>query len=136
MRLIGWDYSSDAHYCVTICTKNKRYYFGKIVDGEMRLSTLGMVAHQCWLNILSHFPHVDIDEFIIMPNHVHGIIIIKNPVETQNFVSLQQNKHLKEMQNVAPLQQNNDSNEAQDVAPQSKNSNSKETQNFASLQQH
>ena len=93
-RLKKWDYGWNAPYFVTICTKNMEHYFGKIVDGEMRLSDIGGIAQQCWCEIPDHFPFVILDAFVIMPNHVHGIIIINkiddgHNVETQNFASLQ-----------------------------------------------
>lgn len=77
-RLRGWDYASDASYFVTICTKNKQHFFGKIIDGKMRLNALGEIANQCWLEIPRHFKDTQLDEFIIMPNHVHGILILHN----------------------------------------------------------
>jgi REP element-mobilizing transposase RayT len=62
---------------------------GKIVSGKMRLSGLGKAAGRCWQEIPSHFPFVKLDEFIIMPNHIHGIIVIDKDVGTQNFAFLQ-----------------------------------------------
>lgn len=50
--------------------------FGKIVDGTMSLSECGRIVDECWHEIPGHFPHVELDEFVIMPNHVHGIIIV------------------------------------------------------------
>ena len=50
--------------------------FGKIVDDAMQLNDAGIIVDQCWLNIPNHFPRVDLDAFIVMPNHVHGIIVI------------------------------------------------------------
>lgn len=61
---------------MTICTKDKKCYFGKIVNGDMHLSSVGAVVKECWLAIPEHFPFVTLDEYVIMPNHVHGIIII------------------------------------------------------------
>lgn len=100
-RLCGWDYSSCGYYFVTICTNNRIEYFGEILkcnNGEysMALSTIGKNVRDCWLAIPEHFPDVKLDAWIIMPNHVHGIIKIdkkqnhcNNPVETQNFAPLQ-----------------------------------------------
>jgi REP element-mobilizing transposase RayT len=90
-RLAEYDYNQPGFYFVTICTKDKKFYFGKIVDYEMVLNDIGKMAQKFWLEIPEHFPHVQLDEFIIMPNHVHGIIYITeriSPVETQNFASL------------------------------------------------
>jgi REP element-mobilizing transposase RayT len=87
-RLREFDYSTDGYYFVTICTKNHRHFFGEIADGEMRLSEMGKIAQKCWAEIPEHFPFVKLDEFVVMPNHIHGIIIIDHsPVETHNYAS-------------------------------------------------
>jgi len=78
-RYRGYDYSSPGKYFITICTKNKISYFGEVVNGKMILSELGQIAEKFWLEIPGHFPNIDLDEFIIMPDHIHGIIIIKAP---------------------------------------------------------
>ncbi len=77
-RLQSWDYSNSAYYFVTICTKNKEKYFGKIADDKMILNKIGKIAEQFWLEIPSHFPFVILDEFILMPNHIHGILVFEN----------------------------------------------------------
>ncbi|CAN5544097.1 hypothetical protein BH23BAC1_BH23BAC1_45930 [soil metagenome] len=89
-RLQGWDYGSNASYFVTICTKEREHFFGEIADGKMILSELGKCADKCWQEITKHFPFVVLDEYVVMPNHIHGIVIIDKPadVETQNFASL------------------------------------------------
>ena len=98
-RLQHWDYGSDALYFVTICTQNREHYFGEIADGKMQLSETGKMSHRFWFEIPNHFPFVQLGEFVVMPNHVHGIIIIDKTgydgdvrndanVETQNFASL------------------------------------------------
>ena len=91
-RLQNWDYSWNAPYFVTICTQNREHFFGEVVDGEMQLSGIGKIANTYWHEIPQHFPFVNLDAFVVMPNHVHGIVIIdKNDnggVETQNFASL------------------------------------------------
>ena len=76
IRYRGFDYSSPGKYFITICTKNKLPYFGKIENGIMILSDLGLIANKCWREIPCHFPFIKLDEFIIMPDHLHGIIII------------------------------------------------------------
>jgi REP element-mobilizing transposase RayT len=81
-RLKGFDYSAPGKYFITICTKNKIPFFGKICNGEMILSESGIIAHNSWLAIPSHFPSALLDEFIIMPDHIHGIIIIESGVQT------------------------------------------------------
>ncbi|MFM5987826.1 MAG: transposase [Sphaerospermopsis kisseleviana] len=85
IRLKGYDYSQIGAYFVTICTHQRNCLFGEIVDGEMKLNTNGEVAKGCWLSIPRHFQNVELDEFVIMPNHVHGIIIIVNSEAKQDF---------------------------------------------------
>lgn len=75
-RLQTWDYGSNAAYFVTICTKNRQHFFGKIRNGKMQLSDIGRMAHKYWNEIPEHFPFVKLDAFVVMPNHVHGVIII------------------------------------------------------------
>ncbi len=77
VRLKGWDYSSNGAYYITICVKNRKCVFGKKTNGKLILSDLGKTAENCWREIPRHFPFVNLDEFVIMPNHIHGIIIIE-----------------------------------------------------------
>lgn len=76
VRLKGYDYSQAGLYFVTICTHQRLSLFGEIIGSEMMLNAAGMVAKKCWLAIPEHFPMVKLEEFVIMPNHVHGIIQI------------------------------------------------------------
>jgi REP element-mobilizing transposase RayT len=76
IRLRGYDYSREGAYFVTICAQEHLCLFGEVVDGEMRLNDAGRIAKQCWLAIPDHFPHAQLDAFVVMPNHVHGIIVI------------------------------------------------------------
>ncbi len=71
-----WDYARNAAYFVTICTHQRKYFFGDVVHGEMVLSEMGKIAHDCWMEIPNHFPFVKLDGLVVMPNHVHGIIVI------------------------------------------------------------
>ena len=75
-RLAGWDYRNAAAYFVTICTANREMFFGDIKDGVMHLSEAGNVAYECWVDIPNHFPFVRLDAHVVMPNHVHGIVVI------------------------------------------------------------
>ncbi len=76
IRLKGFDYTQEGAYFVTICTQNQACLFGEIVNEQMRLNDVGEVADICWRAIPEHFPRVVLDAFVIMPNHVHGIIWI------------------------------------------------------------
>lgn len=75
-RLRGWDYSNAGYYFVTICTRNREHHFGQIRDGEMHLSAVGEIVACYWREIPKHHANVELDEFMIMPNHVHGIVVI------------------------------------------------------------
>ncbi|MCX7876665.1 MAG: hypothetical protein N2321_10940 [Melioribacteraceae bacterium] len=75
-RLNNWDYSSPWWYYVTINTKNHVEYFGKIENEKMILNELGKIADKYWLEIPNHFSIVELDYYVVMPNHIHGIIII------------------------------------------------------------
>ena len=87
-RLQGWDYGSNAMYFITICTKERVKYFGEIKDGKMILSDTGKLCQDYLYKIPVFSPFVLIDEAIIMPNHLHAIIVIDRPVETFEKTSL------------------------------------------------
>ena len=86
IRLKGYDYTQQGAYFVTICTHQRNCLFGEIVDGEMKLNTNGEIARGSWLSIPRHFQNVELDEFVIMPNHLHGIILIVNNSEVEGEV--------------------------------------------------
>ena len=75
-RLQTWDYSKNGAYFITICTQNREHFFGNIQNGMMQLSEIGKFAERYWLEIPEHFPFVELGNFVVMPNHVHGILII------------------------------------------------------------
>lgn len=81
IRLKNWDYRWPGAYFITICTKNRRHFFGEIIDGKMQLSHVGVIADILWHQIPFHSQNVELDEFVVMPNHIHGIVIIP-PVAT------------------------------------------------------
>ena len=76
IRLRDYDYSQAGAYFVTICTYNKVCLFGKVVDGEMQLNECGRVVEEEWVKTAEIRKNVELNEFIIMPNHIHGIIVI------------------------------------------------------------
>jgi putative transposase len=78
IRLRDFDYSLPGEYFVTICTHNRECIFGEIKGDTMILNTLGVIAKEEWLKTKIIRNEIDLDEFIIMPNHIHGIIIIKD----------------------------------------------------------
>ena len=74
-RLQNYDYSETGYYLVTICTQNKVNYFGEVEKARIQLNDIGQIATDCWQGIPEHFHDTALDEFIVMPNHIHGIII-------------------------------------------------------------
>jgi REP element-mobilizing transposase RayT len=88
IRLKGFDYSGAGHYFVTLCTWNRECFFGCIRGGEMELNEAGRVVEKCWLEIPHHFPHSVVNAFVVMPNHMHGIIAISDLVGAKNFSPL------------------------------------------------
>ncbi len=76
IRLQNWDYGHAAAYFVTICTQNREYCFGEIVNGKMKLSGIGIIADILWYEIKNHTHNIKLGEFVVMPNHVHGIVIL------------------------------------------------------------
>jgi putative transposase len=80
IRLEGYDYSQEGLYFVTICTENRHCIFGNIIDGEMVLNNIGTIAYNTWLETPVIRKNIGLDVFVIMPNHIHGIIIIRRGV--------------------------------------------------------
>ncbi|MCQ2608929.1 MAG: transposase [Bacteroidales bacterium] len=76
IRLKGYDYSSEGLYFITICTQNRIHQFGKIVNGKMIMNTNGEIVNRVWNELSHRFPTVKLHSFIIMPNHIHGIVQI------------------------------------------------------------
>lgn len=79
-RLKEYDYSNPKWYCVTICTQNSKNLFVRILLAKMKMNTCGEIAEKNWKLIEGLNNYIKIDEYIIMPNHIHGIIIINNLV--------------------------------------------------------
>ena len=74
IRLKGSDYSKPGYYFVTVCTRERESIFGKIIDFSMVCNQMGEIVEKVWSELPIHFPKVKTDQFIIMPNHMHGII--------------------------------------------------------------
>jgi putative transposase len=77
IRLRGYDYSQAGGYFITIVAWHRECLFGEVVNGEMKLNEYGKIADECWHAIPEHFPNVELGAYVIMPNHVHGIVIIR-----------------------------------------------------------
>ncbi|WP_036199620.1 transposase [Meiothermus ruber] len=76
VRLKGYDYTQAGAYFITICAQNRECLFGDVVDGEMRLNEIGLIVRDEWLKTAILRPSVVLDEYVVMPNHIHGVIII------------------------------------------------------------
>jgi len=76
IRLDGYDYAQAGAYFVTICTAGRRCLFGQIQNDSMQLNEYGRLVHEAWCNLPDHYPHVALDAFVVMPNHVHMIILL------------------------------------------------------------
>lgn len=76
LRLQGYDYSQSGAYFVTILAYKRHHLFGNIINDTMSYSQIGKTALYCWQEIPKHFPSVELDAFVIMPNHIHGILIL------------------------------------------------------------
>jgi putative transposase len=78
IRLKGYDYSQKGAYFITICTKNRECLFGEIQQEQMNLNDLGRFVYDVWDDLPNHYAHVELDTFVIMPNHIHGIILLSD----------------------------------------------------------
>ena len=78
MRLRGYDYATPGAYFVTVCTQDRVPLFGRIIDGNMAANRLGAVVEDSWAEIPNHYDNVSLDAFVLMPNHVHGVITIED----------------------------------------------------------
>lgn len=97
-RYKGYDYSQNGYYFVTICTKDREMFFGDIENSKMELSEIGLVVKKFWQEIPERFPVASLDECVLMPNHLHGIIVINNRRNVP--------RHVPTRQGVQPLVKN------------------------------
>ncbi len=91
LRLEGFDYNAHGLYFVTMCTQNSKHWFGNVVDGKMKLNSFGKIVHDCWFDLPNHYSNCLLDAFVVMPNHVHGVVgIVGNGLQPfQNKTGLQ-----------------------------------------------
>jgi len=100
IRLKGYDYRRAGLYFITICTYGKEHLFGEINETKMILNSYGKIAKNCWIQIPKHFPNTTILEYIIMPNHIHGIIYLNSlTLGTRHAMSLRKNGNIPAKQN-------------------------------------
>ena len=76
-RLKDWDYSKPGAYFVTVVTKDRQCLFGQIEHGQMTLNDVGNIIAQTWEWLQDQYPHVELDAFVVMPNHIHGIVVLQ-----------------------------------------------------------
>ncbi len=89
-RLQKWDYRWKGAYFITICSRNRESCFGEIADGKMKLSGIGIIADILWYEIKTHAKNVDLGAFVVMPNHIHGILILNgNNYPANNNVDIE-----------------------------------------------
>jgi len=88
LRYAGRDYSRPGKYFVKICTAQKTKWFGSVINSKMHLSEIGHIASQMWYEIPVHFPFIGLDAFVVMPNHIHGIIVINRSIGPSPVVAL------------------------------------------------
>jgi putative transposase len=78
IRLQGYDYARAGAYSVTVCVHNRECLLSEIVNGEVRLTEIGQIVIRAWDDLPLRFPGVELDTFVVMPNHIHGIIVIED----------------------------------------------------------
>lgn len=83
-RLSSWDYGTPGGYFVTICTKDRVHCLGNIAEGIMQLSAIGIIVERFWQEIPEHYENVRIDEYVVMPNHIHGILFIERRLDNDD----------------------------------------------------
>src|SRR6187431_2288870 len=103
-RAPWWNYGKDAAYYITICTKNRHHYFGEIHNNQMQFSSIGIIAELMWYEIKNHSKHCQLGQYVIMPNHVHGILILKGNGSLMNEYPMNENSMVVDQTNV-PLEQ-------------------------------
>ena len=101
-RLQTWDYRWSGAYFITIYTKNRQHYFGEIVNQKMILYNVGLLANVLWYEIKNHAKNVTLGEFVVMPNHIHGILILNEIVNANAIVEARQNVNV-EARHALPL---------------------------------
>ena len=82
IRLKEYDYSQEGYYYITVCTKNRECWFGDVVSSKIKLSDLGKIVYDEWLKTEQIRDNVETDIFVVMPNHIHGIVIINDNVDS------------------------------------------------------
>ena len=107
IRLREYDYSSAGGYFVTICAHDRQCIFGDVENGHMVLNDVGKIAEFTWMDLTRHNTNIELDKFIVMPNHVHGIIIIvgagSKPALTNQWMGLHERASLADCVTIAKV---------------------------------
>jgi putative transposase len=93
IRLMRYDYARPGAYFVTVCSYNRECLFGRMVNGAMELNDAGEMVKSVWDELPAHYGNVLMDQFIIMPNHVHGIIVLTNNIVGAGFKPAPTKRH-------------------------------------------
>lgn len=104
IRVKAYNYSRPGGYFVTVCAQGRKCAFGEIVDGGMSLNRVGEIAKECWERIPQKFPGVTLDEYTVMPNHFHGIVIIGSHLRRGDACVAQNRNDTKRARHASPLQ--------------------------------
>lgn len=86
VRLRGYDYAQEGMYFVTICTQHRVHFFGDIRNKAMVMTPFGEIAWQAWADLPKRWPHIELGAFQIMPNHMHGVLLVHRPVGTKTMI--------------------------------------------------
>lgn len=84
IRFQNYDYTQSGAYYVALCTQEKRCLFGNATEEDIQLNAFGRLVAGCWHELPKHYPHVELDAFVIMPNHIHGVIILNDAPANPN----------------------------------------------------
>ena len=86
LRLLAYDYSQAGAYFITACTQNRVMLFGEVIECNVRLNEMGTIVQRIWEDLPTHYSGIDLDAFIVMPNHMHGIIILADQSERRHAI--------------------------------------------------
>jgi len=103
IRLLDYDYSEEGAYFVTICTQNRECLFGKIKNGQVGLSPIGKITRDCWLEVPKHFNNAQLENFVVRPNHLHGIVVLEKRVEYIKPLQDQKKNRIVGVQYIEPI---------------------------------
>lgn len=115
IRAQWWDYGWNGAYFITICTQDREHYFGKIQKNKMVLSEVGIIADILWHQIPIHHKNVELGDFVVMPNHIHGILIIDKQLNNIDNVNNTDNANIVETGHALSLPQKPGSQRFQNI---------------------